>query len=67
MIEFRQFKTIHFKSKTNKEENFDATEELHDLTKKKDSTKSGNEKERAITIFHTGTKSIEKYMSGNEK
>ena len=47
-----QFKIIHLKSKTNREENFDATVELHNLSRV--------EKKRATTIFDAGTKSIEK-------
>ena len=39
-----QFKIIHLKSKTKREENFDATEELCDLSKNNDATTSGNEK-----------------------
>ena len=38
-----QFKIIHLKSKKNREENFDATGEVWDLTKN-DSLTSGNEK-----------------------
>ena len=43
-----QFKIIHLKSKTNREENFDATEELHDLTKNNDTTGNGNEKKKEL-------------------
>ena len=39
-----QFKIIYLKSKTNREEKFDATEELRDLTKNNDTTTSGNDK-----------------------
>ena len=62
-----QFKIIHLKSKTKREENFDATEELCDLSKNNDATTSGNEKKRARTIFGAGTKCIEKYNVGQGK
>ena len=39
-----QFKITHLKSKTNREENLDATEEFHDLTKNNDATTSVDEK-----------------------
>ena len=39
-----RFKIIHLKSKTNREENFDATEELPDLTKNNTITTSGSKK-----------------------
>ena len=55
-----QFKIVHLKSKTNREENFDAMEKLRDLTKNKT---SGSEKKRARTIFGADTKSAEKYDS----
>ena len=51
----------------NREENFDATEELRDLTKTNGPTTSGSEKKRAITIFGAGTKSFEKYNAGHGK
>ena len=41
-------KIIHLKSKTNREENFDATEELRDLTKNNDATGNGNEKKKEL-------------------
>ena len=62
-----QFKIIHLKSKTNREENFDATEELYNLTRNNDATTSGNEKKRTRTIFGAGTKSVEKYNAGPRK
>ena len=62
-----QFKIIHLKSKTNWEENFDATEELYNLTRNNDATTSGNEKKRTRTIFGAGTKSVEKYNAGPGK
>ena len=54
-----QFNIIHLKSKANREENLDATPELHNL-KKNDTATSGTEKKRARTIVGAGSKSIEK-------
>ena len=51
----------------NRKKNFDATEELQDLTKNNGSTTSGNKKKRARTFFGAGTKSAEKYNSGYGK
>ena len=62
-----QLKIIHGKSKTNREENFDTTEELRDLTKNNGSTTSGSKKKRTRTIFGAGAKSAEKYNSGYGK
>ena len=53
-----QFKIIHLKSKTNKEENLDATVELCNLMKN-DAKTSGAEKKRARTIFGAGPESVE--------
>ena len=56
-----QFKIIHFKSKTKREENFDATEELCDLSKNNDATTSGNEKkerEQSLVQAQNALKSI---------
>ena len=58
-----QFKIIQFKSKTNREENLDATAELRNLMKN-DTTTTRVEKKRAKTIVDTGAKSIEKRVSG---
>ena len=60
-----QFKITHLKSKTNREENLDATEEFHDLTKNNDATTSVDEKKRARAVSGTGTKSVEKYNVGH--
>ena len=46
-----QFKIIHLKSKRNREETFDATEELHDLIKNNSAGTSGDNKKRVRTIF----------------
>ena len=53
-----QFKIIHLKSKTNREEKLDTTVELIYLTKN-DTTTTGSKK-RARTNFGEETKSIEK-------
>ena len=56
-----QFKIIHLKSKTKREENFDATEELCDLSKNNDATISGNEKkerEQSLVQAQNALKSI---------
>ena len=56
-----QFKIIHLKSKTKREENFDATEELCDLSKNNDATTSGNEKkerEQSLVQAQNALKSI---------
>ena len=62
-----QFKIIHVKSKANREENFDATEELRVLTKNNSTTTIGSKKKRARTIFDTVTKFVEKYNVGHGK
>ena len=62
-----EFKIIHLRSKTNREENFDAMEELRDLTKNNGTTTSGSKKKRARTIFGSCTKSVEKYNAGHGK
>ena len=56
-----QFKIIHLKSKTKREENFDATEELCDLSKNNDATTSRNEKkerEQSLVQAQNALKSI---------
>ena len=56
-----QFKIIHLESKTKREENFDATEELRDLSKNNDATTSGNEKkelEQSLVQAQNALKSI---------
>ena len=56
-----QFKIIHLKSKTKREENFDATEELCDLSKNNDATTRGNEKkerEQSLVQAQNALKSI---------
>ena len=58
-----QFKIIHLKSKANREEKFDATDELRDLTK--NDTATTGSKKRARTIFGAGSKSIEKLNAGH--
>ena len=58
-----QFKIIHLKSKTNKEENLDATVELCNLMKN-DTTTSTAEKKRARIIFGAGSESVEKRIGG---
>ena len=50
-----QFKVIHLKSKTNKKETFDATEELHNLTNDNGVSTIGFEKRRARSLFSTST------------
>ena len=50
---------------TNREENFDAAEELQDLTKNNGAGTKKSEKKRARTIF--GTKSTEQFGSGTGK
>ena len=62
-----QFEIIHYKSKTNREENFDVTEELRDLTKNNGTKTSGSEKKRARAIFGSGAKSVEKHNAGHGK
>ena len=59
-----QFKIIM--SKTNREDNLDATVVLCNLMKN-DTRTSGDEKERVGTIIDIGTKSIEKRVSGYGK
>ena len=64
-----QYKIIHLKSKTNSEETFDATEELHNLNKNDGSGTSGDKKKRARTIFGTSygdAKSSEQFGSGTK-
>ena len=64
-----QFKIIHLKSGTNSEENFDVTEELHDLNKNNGPGTSGDNKKRAKTIFGTSyrdAKSSEQSGSGTK-
>ena len=48
-----QLKIIHLKSKTNSEETFDATEELHNLNKNNTTGISADKKKRARTMFGT--------------
>ena len=60
-----QFKIIHLKSKTNREENFGATEELRDLTKNNGTATTRSKKKGARTIF--GTKSTKQPGSGTGK
>ena len=64
-----QFKISHFESKTNSEETFDATEELHDLNKNNATETSGDKKKRAQTNFGTcygDAKSSEQSGSGSK-
>ena len=48
-----QFRIIHLKSKTNREETADATEELCNLNKNNGAGTSGDSKKRARTFFGT--------------
>ena len=63
---WNEFKIIHLKSKTNRDEIFNAAEELYDLTKN-DSATSGNEKKRTRTIFGSDSKSVEEYNGQDGK
>ena len=53
-----QFKIIHLKSKINKEETFDATEELRTLIKDGSGSDRTNEKRRARSVFNILNKKI---------
>ena len=62
-----QFKIIHLKSKMNREENFDRTEELQDLTKNNGTTTSRTEKKRARTIFGQALNPLKSIMQDMER
>ena len=50
-LRVNQFKIIHLKSKTNREKNFDVTEELRDLTKNNGTTTSGSKKKSENNLW----------------
>ena len=50
-----QFKITHLKSKTNSEETFDATEELHNFNKNNGTGTYGDSKKKVRTIFETNS------------
>ena len=62
-----QFKIIYLKSKTNREEKFDATEELRDLTKNNDTTTSENDKKELGKSLAQAQNLLKSIMQDMEK
>ena len=62
-----QFKIVYLKSKTNREEKFDATEELRDLTKNNDTTTSGNDKKELGKSLAQAQNLLKSVMQDMEK